>query len=475
MQQQPVSQHTLTSCKPFGTPGVQGGLTEEIQPHRRLQMERGESSTSSVESFAPDPVMEDSDQSLKEMIINTRRDQCANRRRRREKTAVIAERFVGYDSSEYKQPQYVLYSPESANMGSVDHPEGTTIQPYSPKSSKDGEELENIARYLHAHLKHWYLPDADITEVHQRLRNQPPGSFIVCKSNVHSDSYKLYFKHRSIQCIAIDRVYDRFVLRDIPRCHGYTSLLQLIATHCYHAHILPCKLQIPSRQLLSMIGSPFSLSMTDMFETKRTDKQSSFREVAAFRFSRSPRTDHNARELQFDQGTRQTPATRRRTGLGNCTRWHKSVSSLIPQGAACKLFYFGHFDVGAYTASQAIRVCVDHLLDERMHTLHPIPIEFRVNENGITMADFEQRFFTRRHIPATFVRHIGLDPLRRVWHAKALYSEAPKESRIFGFTSRNPSLAQGKNQCHLLSEYEQTEQAETICAFTQRYFNLCVV
>ncbi|CAH8455252.1 unnamed protein product [Dicrocoelium dendriticum] len=436
MRQPSNHTHTLTPKGQLTNQSDHGGLPEGIQRRQPLRKESSESSATSVEQLATDDITEDSDHSLKEMIIGTSRGLRASQRRRRgRKRTVIAERYIGldHDSVEHERPEYVPYSARSVNVGSLDDPGGTS-KSYSSKPSKETADLENIAQYLHTNLRYWYLPDINLAEVYRRLRNQPTGSFIVCRNNDEPDSYKLYFKHPegSIQCISIDQVYNHFILRGLPRYPGHTSLLQLIATHCRQVYILPCTLQIPSRRLFKMIGSPISTSMTNLLDTKRTgaaNKESTFRNVAAFRLPKSSGSDLNARELLSGAVSGRTPVARRPTELGNGTRWHRSVSSLIPQGAACKLFYFGNCNVGNFTGSQVIKVCVDHLLDERIQTLNPIPIEFRVNENGITMTDFEQRFFTKRHIPATFLGYIGLDPLGRTWHAKALFSEAPTESR----------------------------------------------
>ncbi|GAA50847.1 tensin-4 [Clonorchis sinensis] len=133
------------------------------------------------------------------------------------------------------------------------------------------------------------------------------------------------------------------------------------------------------------------------------------------------------------------------------------VYRLPGRRTSCNLLYLGQFSVGTQSAGYAIKMCVDHVLGRSQLNADPTVIEFRVNENGITMTDLSQRKFSQRHYPTDFLQFIGVDPLKR---------------NIFGFVSCNPFLTPGNNQCHLLSEYDDNERASVICDFTQRYLNL---
>ncbi|OON18759.1 hypothetical protein X801_05383, partial [Opisthorchis viverrini] len=81
--------------------------------------------------------------------------------------------------------------------------------------------------------------------------------------------------------------------------------------------------------------------------------------------------------------------------------------------SACSLLYLGQFSVGTQSAGYAIKMCVDHVLGRSQLSADPTVIEFRVNENGITMTDLSQRKFSQRHYPTDFLQFIGVDPLKR--------------------------------------------------------------
>ncbi|KAG5454246.1 Tensin-4 [Clonorchis sinensis] len=320
----------------------------------------------------------------------------------------------------------------------------------------------------------WFFPNMQTAETKHLLENQPSGSFIVRNNGSEADSYKLSFKSAGgvIQRIILDRTHNGFLIRGVREPQYYPSLLHVVATFCCQISVLPCLLRLPGYR-------PYRHGLhtenPEVFENGYNsvdgyEGYSGLRRSGSKR--RSGRRNHPSDWIPASV----TPtAMLSRSGSSRRSRksahFFSSAHALLPQGAACNLLYLGQFSVGTQSAGYAIKMCVDHVLGRSQLNADPTVIEFRVNENGITMTDLSQRKFSQRHYPTDFLQFIGVDPLKRKWKTED-QNGMTKEVDIFGFVSCNPFLTPGNNQCHLLSEYDDNERASVICDFTQRYLNL---
>ncbi|CAL8105063.1 unnamed protein product [Calicophoron daubneyi] len=325
---------------------------------------------------------------------------------------------------------------------------------------------------------YWFLNSIPPTEVRQRLETQPPGSFIVRQSNRWMDLFHLIFKSgprtADIKRVDLRRTKNGFTIDNFSEGQYYPTMYHLIAAHCRQTTILPCLLRLPGYTTFSQRQKS---SHNPVHWSPQTRQYTS--DVRVNRLLSNSRHSSSSPAPERGQSSYQTaPLTQWCSGLDsdshvNETKRHtQSAASLLPQGAACKLFYIGSYEITARTYMEAIKLCVDYVLGSGRSAVSLRVINFRVCGGGIIMNDLNKHQLFQQQYPAHTLLYIGLDPLYRKWKAERGRYEGLTNSRIFGFISRNPSYGAGPLQCHLLAENNQSEPAHVICDFTSRYFNL---
>ncbi|KAF7260116.1 hypothetical protein EG68_02345 [Paragonimus skrjabini miyazakii] len=323
----------------------------------------------------------------------------------------------------------------------------------------------------------WYLPDITASAARSYLDNKPPWSFIVRRST-EPDAYKLSFKigNGSIQRIVIDKTRNGFLIRNFRPIQHYPSVLHLVVALCSPNSLLPCPLRLPNCNITTN-RPPVRMASEEVLRNE-VPEVSTLHRTNSLRNSRRqaispPEWKEPYRLSHIPQSSRIYDSTRSRRVVQ--ISWPARV--LLPQGAACKLFYFGQFGVGNLSGPHAIRICVDHIFDRQAlrPSMQPILIQFRVNDSGLTVVDLTQRAFSQRYYPITFLLYIGPDPLYRKWTPAERQMGDLLECAFFGFISHNPNATPGNNQCHILAEHDPSESVQVICDFTNRYLNLSEV
>ncbi|KAF8564207.1 hypothetical protein P879_07385 [Paragonimus westermani] len=328
----------------------------------------------------------------------------------------------------------------------------------------------------------WYLPDITASAARSYLDSKPPWSFIV-RRTTEPDTYKLSFKigNGSIQRIVIDKTRHGFLIRNFRPIQHYPSVLHLVVALCSSNSLLPCPLRLPDCN--TTISPHLPASRPPVRMASEEVLRSEVPEVGMLQrtnnLRNSGRQTISPPKWKEPHRLSQTPQA---SGIYDSTRSRRAMQiswparALLPQGAACKLFYFGQFGVGSLSGPHAIRICVDHIFDRQALRpfVQPILIQFRVNDNGLTVVDLTRRAFSQRYYPIAFLLYIGPDPLHRKWTRGEPRIDL-LESAFFGFISHNPNATPGNNQCHILAEHDPSESVQVICDFTNRYLNLSEV
>ncbi|TGZ70916.1 hypothetical protein CRM22_002924 [Opisthorchis felineus] len=219
-----------------------------------------------------------------------------------------------------------------------------------------------------------------------------------------------------VQRIILDQTHDGVLIRGVREPQYYPSLLHVVATFCCQISVLPCLLRLPGYR-------PYQHGLCtespEVFENGYNSVDG-YDGYSGLRRSGSKRRS-GRRNPPFEWIPASLTPTAMLSRSGSSRRSRKSAHvfssahALLPQGAACNLLYLGQFSVGAQSARYAIKMCVDHVLGRSQLNADPTVIEFRVNDNGITMTDLTQRKFSQRHYPTDFLQFIGVDPLKRKW------------------------------------------------------------
>ncbi|THD24047.1 hypothetical protein D915_005263 [Fasciola hepatica] len=355
----------------------------------------------------------------------------------------------------------------------------------------------DLLRLAQTTVGQWYLPDINPTEVRKRLEQQPAGRFIIRRSNREHNHYHLAFTtgNGEVRRVTLELTPAGYTVKGLSQGRYYPTIAHLVADHCSQVSILPCLLRLPGYKSVSKHAGCFSSPSVSSSSTANFNWFMRNRLSSQMNGIGGPLTEYQTftpfpqvwtRRMVEPRGITDTwtdqipvpPVPPHRTSNANerfRNQFQRPAYSLLPQGAACQLFYLGGFEVLFRPGPQAVQLCTDHLFGPERNAVQLTRVNFRVNEMGITVTDLDRKLFIQRQYPIACVLYMGLDPRGRRWKSLELYNEGMVESRIFGFVAANQTNPSGSSQCHLFCEYDLSEPANVICDFTNRYLNLLEV
>lgn len=304
-----------------------------------------------------------------------------------------------------------------------------SILPLKSKEKKHTETPQDVAPHLVKFARDssefWYKPHMTREEAVTLLRYAEPGTFVIRNSNTYKGAFGLVLRvAKPPQGVTIpennpnsDVLVRHFLLEPTTRgvrlkgCVNeptFTSLSALVYQHSTNQLALPCRLIIPTRDIL--------LSEVDR-EIVQRQKQ------------------------------------------------------LLEQGAACNVLLVFSMYTESLTGDEAIRRAV-HEMYAQSATHNPIEVHFKVSQNGITLTDNKRRFFFRRHYTTTSISYVSLDPDNRFYAVLANDEGLNRtvKKTIFGFVAR--PAGSRDNQCLVFCDLAAAQPASAIVSFAQKILHL---
>lgn len=284
----------------------------------------------------------------------------------------------------------------------------------------------HLVKFARDSSQFWYKPHMGREEAVRILRSTPPGTFIIRNSTTYKNAFGLVLRvAKPPQGVPIpqnnnknDVLVRHFLLEPTTRgvrlkgCVNepmFTSLSALVYEHSINQLALPCKLNIPNRDLL--------LSEDD-------------------------------EEILLKQ------------------------KQLLEQGAACNVLYLFSMNMESLTGDEAIRRTV-HEMYWQPELPAPIEVHFKVSQNGITLTDNKRRAFFRRHYTANNISFVGVDPDNRFFSVMANDEGLNRavNKTLFAFVARSVTGSRD-NQCHVFCDLAAAQPASAIVSFAQKILHL---
>ncbi|XP_018103073.1 tensin-2 isoform X1 [Xenopus laevis] len=219
--------------------------------------------------------------------------------------------------------------------------------------------------------KFWYKPTISREQAIAILRGAEPGSFLIRDSNSFRGAYGLALKVSSpppnvaVQLYkgdSAEQLVRHFLIETGPKgvkIKGspiephFGSLSALVSQHSVTPLSLPCRLHIPSCDLVEQ-------SSEVMVPTNMS-----------------------------------------------------TAADLLRQGAACSVLFLGSVDTESLTGPQAISRASNAILTPPRSSA--TTVHFKVSDQGITLTDSQRKLFFRRHYPVSSVTYCSSDPQDRRW------------------------------------------------------------
>eukprot|EP00079_Xenopus_tropicalis_P011120 XP_002936689.2 PREDICTED: tensin-2 isoform X1 [Xenopus tropicalis] len=233
------------------------------------------------------------------------------------------------------------------------------------------QDVPVTGNFVQDSSKFWYKPTISREQAIAILRGAEPGSFLIRDSNSFRGAYGLALKVASpppnvaaqpYKGDSTEQLVRHFLIETGPKgvkIKGspiephFGSLSALVSQHSVTPLSLPCRLQIPSRDLIEQ-------SSEVMVPTNMS-----------------------------------------------------TAADLLRQGAACSVLYLGSVDTESLTGPQAISRASNAILTPPRSSA--TTVHFKVSDQGITLTDSQRKLFFRRHYPVSSVTFCNSDPQDRRW------------------------------------------------------------
>ncbi|XP_074551743.1 tensin-1 isoform X4 [Halichoeres trimaculatus] len=245
-----------------------------------------------------------------------------------------------------------------------------TLSDFSRFNIPDGSPESRLnVKFVQDTSKFWYKPDISREQAIGLLREREPGAFVIRDSHSFKGAYGLAMKvasppptvHQSKKGDISNELVRHFLIESSPKgvklkgCPNepyFGCLSALVYQHAITPLALPCKLLIPTTDLLE--------------ETP---------EVAA----------------------------------------PNPLAERLKQGAACNVLYINSVEMESLTGPQAVSKAISETLAATSPSTATI-VHFKVSSQGITLTDNQRKLFFRRHYPNNTVTFCDIDPQDRKWN-----------------------------------------------------------
>ncbi|XP_054470676.1 tensin-1 isoform X2 [Anoplopoma fimbria] len=245
-----------------------------------------------------------------------------------------------------------------------------TLSDFSRFNMSDGSPESRLnVKFVQDTSKFWYKPDISREQAIGLLREREPGAFVIRDSHSFRGAYGLAMKvaspppsvHQNKKGDSTNELVRHFLIESSPKgvklkgCPNepyFGCLSALVYQHAITPLALPCKLLIPTTDLLEEVP-----------------------EVAA----------------------------------------PNPVAERLKQGAACNVLYINSVEMESLTGPQAVAKAISETLAAASPAPATI-VHFKVSSQGITLTDNQRKLFFRRHYPTNTVTFCDTDPQDRKWN-----------------------------------------------------------
>ncbi|XP_068429240.1 tensin-1 isoform X4 [Clinocottus analis] len=245
-----------------------------------------------------------------------------------------------------------------------------TLSDFSRFNMSDGSPESRLnVKFVQDTSKFWYKPDISREQAIGLLREREPGAFVIRDSHSFRGAYGLAMKvaspppsaHQNKKGDITNELVRHFLIESSPKgvklkgCPNepyFGCLSALVYQHAITPLALPCKLLIPTTELIEEVP-----------------------EVAA-----------------------PNPLVER-----------------LKQGAACNVLYINSVEMESLTGPQAVAKAISETLAAASPAAATI-VHFKVSSQGITLTDNQRKLFFRRHYPTNTVTFCDTDPQDRKWN-----------------------------------------------------------
>ncbi|XP_065818574.1 tensin-1 isoform X3 [Labrus bergylta] len=352
-------------------------------------------------------------------------------------------------------PSFQPQLPEKRRMSSGDRPNGAvsygtmngkimspmsgggtpgyfhTLSDFSRFNMPDGSPESRLnVKFVQDTSKFWYKPDISREQAIGLLREKEPGAFVIRDSHSFKGAYGLAMKvaspppsvHQSKKGDVTNELVRHFLIESSPKgvklkgCPNepyFGCLSALVYQHAITPLALPCKLLIPT---------------TDLLEEQP--------EVAA----------PNPLAERLKQGA-DIPVT--------------PVQKAPADSHACNVLYINSVEMESLTGPQAVSKAISETLAATSPSTATI-VHFKVSSQGITLTDNQRKLFFRRHYPTNSVTFCDIDPQDRKWSKLEGGS-----AKLFGFVARKQGSTTD-NVSHLFAEMDPDQPASAIVNFVTK-------
>ncbi|XP_062975295.1 tensin-2 isoform X2 [Elgaria multicarinata webbii] len=264
-------------------------------------------------------------------------------------------------------------SPPGRSPGSAHH---VTFAPGVPDGSTPGpdaqQESQASVKFVQDTSKFWYKPHLSREQAISLLKDKEPGTFLIRDSNSFQGAYGLALKvatpppnsiNHSTKGDPAEQLVRHFLVETGPKgvkikgCNNephFGSLPALVSQHSITPISLPCRLLIPSKDL---VEESIELAVPTNMST---------------------------------------------------------AADLLKQGAACSVLYLSSVETESLTGPQAVAKAATSTLSTTPRASACI-VHFKVSAQGITLTDNQRKLFFRRHYPVSSVTFCSSDPQDRRW------------------------------------------------------------
>ncbi|XP_034077305.1 tensin-1 isoform X15 [Gymnodraco acuticeps] len=245
-----------------------------------------------------------------------------------------------------------------------------TLSDFSRFNMPDGSPESRLnVKFVQDTSKFWYKPDISREQAIGLLREREPGAFVIRDSHSFRGAYGLAMKvasppptvHQNKKGDVNNELVRHFLIESSPKgvklkgCPNepyFGCLSALVYQHAITPLALPCKLLIPTTDLLEEVP-----------------------EVAA----------------------------------------PNPLAERLKQGAACNVLYINSVDMESLTGPQAVAKAISETLAATSPAAATV-VHFKVSSQGITLTDNQRKLFFRRHYPTNTVTFCDTDPQDRKWN-----------------------------------------------------------